>query len=44
MIKYFLLISILVLSGCSTTFAKKDQLMLVVPPILLEPPKELQEL
>lgn len=43
-IAYIGLICVLLLTGCVTTYAKKDQLMLVVPSELLEPPKELQEL
>lgn len=38
------LICLLLLTGCVTNYAKKDQLMLIVPSELLEPPKELQEL
>lgn len=39
-----LLVSLLLMQGCATSYAKKDQLMLVVPSMLLEPPKQLQEL
>ena len=41
-----ILIAVLFLSsGCATSnYAKKDQLQLNVPPQLLEPPSELQEL
>lgn len=42
--KIVILILSIVLTGCSSTYSKKDQLMLVVPQELLTPPSELQEL
>lgn len=43
--KYLLIfLCLILLQGCTTTYAKKDQLMLIVPEELLTPPKQLQEL